>query len=88
MKMVDIIGGVCGFAITVIGVFQMQMFKDLNTDLSQFSYMLLSKSKAMTITPNHQQQSKFENLASSGGGVEVCDLSDENVPCLAESYSV
>lgn len=36
----DILGNICGFLTTVIGIFQMQLFKDVNITLSQLRYLL------------------------------------------------
>lgn len=74
MKPTDIIGSICGFVTTIIGVFQMQLFKDLNIELEQFSYLLFSKerfvlgngkdkeSSSALLLPSTRQRSSDENF--------------------------
>lgn len=43
LQISDILGSVCGFLTTIIGIFQMQLFKDVNITLTQLRYLLRRK---------------------------------------------
>lgn len=77
MKSADIIGSLCGFGVTVIGVFQMQMFKDMNTELGQFSYLLMNREKAEKVRVDG---GSTNGLLSTCGSIDLD--SNEMTPCL------
>jgi len=68
----DILGNICGFLTTVIGIFQMQLFKDVNITLSQLRYLLWRHGDVNDVSSFH-----FKFLSDE----ENCDsLNDNNRP--------
>jgi len=65
----DILGNICGFLTTVIGIFQMQLFKDVNITLSQLRYLLWRHGDVNDVSSFH-----FKFLSDE----ENCDSQNDN----------
>lgn len=86
----DIIGNVIGFLTTVIGIFQMQLFRDVEIPLRRFRVWLWFIAPKTVLTNAHshlQDYCKLQDTASqhsgddtSSGGSSVADEAEHRRP--------
>lgn len=89
----DVVGNVCGFLIIILGIFQMQLFKDLNLTLNQVHTLsFFRRPDPATIQLRHvvgkRSDSEVGASVGAGGGAGGDRDPHSAIPLLTSTCSV